>query len=313
MRTSNGRPRLLAIVGPTASGKTDLAAGWARRLSAEVVSVDSRQVYRRLDIGTAKPSAALRAEIPHHLIDVVDPDQKFDVARYCELAHATIGAIHARGRPILLCGGTGLYLRALTRGLCDAPRADEAIRADLERERAAVGSEVMHRQLVELDPVTAGRISPRDAVRILRALEVLRSTGRPLSAWQEEHGFSEDLYEVRIVVLSPPPEVLDRRIVHRTRTMWEEGLLEETRGLLSEGFDGGLAPLQAIGYREAQEVLAGRFTIEEAREQMRVQTRRYAKRQRTWFRRVEGALWLDDPNGAGSIERDVLGFLEGVS
>ncbi len=313
MKNSTGRPRLLAIVGPTASGKTDLAASWARRISGEVVSVDSRQVYRGLDIGTAKPPAVLREEIPHHLIDVVDPDEKFDVARYCEMAHAAIEAIHDRGRPILLCGGTGLYLQAITRGLCKAPPADEAIRAELEREREASGPEALHRQLVEVDPAAAARIAPRDAVRIMRALEVLRATGRPLSAWQEEHGFSGDPYDVRIVVLSPPPEVLDRRIALRTGAMWEEGLLEETRGLLMEGFDGGLPPLRAIGYREAQEVLAGRSTVEEAGERMRIQTRRYAKRQRTWFRRVEGAVWLEDGALAEAIEREVLGFLEGTA
>lgn len=309
MRSAGARPRVVAVVGPTAAGKTDLAAELARGRGGEVVSVDSRQVFRRLDIGTAKPPPSLRAEVPHHLIDVVEPDEPFDVARFQVLARAAVDEVRARGRSVFLCGGSGLYLRALTEGLCPAPPADPEVRAQIARERQERGRGALHAELRRVDPAAAQRIAPADAVRITRALEVVRLTGRPLSAWQEEHRFLDRPYELLVLVVSPPPPTLDARIAARTRAMFDEGLLDETRDVLEAGFDGGLSPLQAIGYREAQLVLAGEMSTEEAIERVRIDTRRYAKRQRTWFRRLEGAAWLDGTEPFSSVRDRVDAFL----
>jgi tRNA dimethylallyltransferase len=287
------RGRLVALVGPTAGGKTDLGVTLATRLGAEIVSVDSRQVYRRLDIGTAKPDAAARAAVPHHLLDVVEPDEPFDAARFTALGREVVGGVLARGRNVLLVGGSGLYLRALTEGLCPAPPADPDVRAALARELAAHGVAALHAELVRQDPDAASRIAPRDAVRISRALEVLRITGRPLSAWQQEHAFADRPWDVLVLVLSPPANELEARIARRSRQMWDEGLVAETEAVLSAGFAPDLKPLQAIGYREAQEHLRGALDREQAIERMRVATRRYAKRQRTWFRALRDAEWLE--------------------
>ena len=306
-----GRPRIVAVVGPTAAGKTDLAAELARSLNGEVVSADSRQVYRRLDIGTAKPPAELRREIPHHLLDVVEPDETFDVAQYQQLARAAIAQIRGRGREVIVCGGSGLYLQALTEGLCEVPPADAELRAELSRTRDTLGLEVLYRELTEVDPVAAERIAPRDAVRIIRALEVARLTGRPLSEWQREHAFADRPFEVLTFVVSPPVPLLHERIEQRAQAMWEAGLLEETRDVLEAGFDGALASLQAIGYREAQEVLRGQIDREEALAQICRQTARLAKRQRTWFRRSEEARWLDGTESLGGLRSEVRNFLAG--
>lgn len=303
------RPRVVAVVGPTAAGKTELAAEFARRVDGEVVSVDSRQIFRRLDIGTAKPSLELRAEVPHHLVDVVEPDEPFDVARFQKLARAAVDDLHARGRAPVLCGGSGLYLRALTEGLCPAPPADPEVRAAIARERDERGLDTLHRELARVDPAAAARIAPRDAVRITRALEVARLTGRPLSAWQADHGFTDRPYELLTFVLSPPTPTLDERIATRSEAMWRAGLLEETKAVLDAGFDGGLAPLVAIGYREAQEVLSGRIDAEEAVERIRRETRRYAKRQRTWFRRMVDIERLDGTEPLSPLCERVAEFL----
>ncbi|MBY0279909.1 tRNA (adenosine(37)-N6)-dimethylallyltransferase MiaA [Candidatus Binatia bacterium] len=285
--------RLVALVGPTAGGKTDLGVALAQRIDAEIVSVDSRQVYRRLDIGTAKPDAAARAAVAHHLLDVVEPDQDFDAARFATLGRAVVGDILARGRNVLLVGGSGLYLRALTEGLCPAPPADPAIRAEMARELAVHGVAALHAELTRHDPEAAARIAPRDAVRIGRALEVVRITGRTLSAWQQEHRFADRPWDVLVLVLCPPAVDLETRIARRARQMWDAGLVAETEAVLAAGFAPELKPLQAIGYREAQEHLRGVLDRDQAIERMRIATRQYAKRQRTWFRALQGAQWLD--------------------
>lgn len=287
------RPRLVALVGPTAGGKTDLALALAPPLDAEIVSVDSRQVYRHLDVGTAKPDAAARAAVRHHLLDVVDPDEPYDAAAFARDARLAVRDVVQRGKSVLLVGGSGLYLRALTEGLCPAPPADPAVRATLAGELAVRGTAALHAELAQHDPEAAARIAPRDAVRIVRALEVQRLTGRPLSDWQRAHAFTDRPYDVLTLVLCPPPEELERRIAERCSAMWPGGLVAETEAVLAAGFSGELRPLQAIGYREAQEYLRGTLDHASAVERMRLATRQYAKRQRTWFRALEGATWLD--------------------
>lgn len=303
------RPRLVALVGPTAGGKTELALALAGALDAEVLSVDSRQVYRRLDVGTAKPDHAARAAVPHHLLDVVEPDQPYDAARFARDARLAVADVLARGRQVLLVGGSGLYLRALTDGLCSAPPADAAVRAALADELAVRGVAALHEELRVHDPEAAARIAPRDAVRIGRALEVLRLTGRPLSAWQRSHGFGDRPYDVLVQVLCPPSDELELRIARRCVAMWEGGLLEETEAVLAAGFSPALRPLQAIGYREAQAYLGGTLDREQAIERMRIATRQYAKRQRTWFRALAGTTWLDGREPVATIVRRSDAFL----
>lgn len=308
--TGGPRPRVVAVVGPTAAGKTELAVDLAAAVGAEIVSVDSRQVYRRLDVGTAKPSSALRVRVPHHLLDVVEPDEPYDAARFQREAREAVAGIVARGRSALLCGGSGFYLRALTEGLCPAPPADAALRTVLAREIEERGVAALHDELRAVDPASAERVSPNDAVRITRALEVARLSGRPLSEWQSAHRFSDRPYELLVFVLSPPVAVLDRRIAARSAEMWKAGVLDETRAVLEAGFAPSLPPLQAMGYREAQSVLAGTMSVEEAIRAMTLDTRRYAKRQRTWFRRLEDAVWIDGGEPAASLLHRVRRFLE---
>jgi tRNA dimethylallyltransferase len=301
--------RVVALLGPTAAGKTELAAELAVRLGGEVVSVDSRQVYRRLDIGTAKPDAATRARVPHHLLDLVEPDEPFDAATYARLGRSAIAAMADRGRPVVLCGGSGLYFRVLTEGLFAGPAPDPEVRRELDAELERAGAIAMHAELRRVDPRAAERIAPRDAVRIRRALEVVRQTGRPISEWQEGHGFTDRPYEVLVFVLSPAVAELDRRISDRAAAMWRRGLVEETRQVLAAGFDGSCKPLAAIGYREAQEHLRGTLAPDEAIAAITLATRRYAKRQRTWFRRIEGARWLTGREPADALVAASAEFL----
>ena len=281
---------MLAIVGRSASGKSALALRIARASGGEIVACDSMQVYRGLDIGTAKPSAAERAEVAHHLVDVVDPDQPFSAARYVELADRAIAEVRARGREPIVCGGTGLYLRALRWGLIEAPPRDERLRARLmEEELRAPGA--LHAQLAAVDPASASRIAPRDRVRVIRALEVFQLTGRPLSAHHAGHAPSER-QPMKVAVLSPPASELEPRIVARTRAMLEAGLVDETRRAIARY--GEVVPLQAVGYREAAAFLDGKLAESELEPAIVRSTRRYARRQRTWFKKEREVLFCPD-------------------
>ncbi len=275
--------RVLFVVGPTAIGKTELAARLARRFGCEVVGADSRQVYRYMDIGTAKPSADLRAEIPHHLVDVVDPDEPFDVARWRAAAVGALADIEARGKKAIVCGGTGLYLRSLLRGLFAGPAADEGLRRRLiEQERETPG--VLRRRLSRVDPCSARRIHPNDLVRTVRALEVHELTGRPLSAWHAEHGLRDRPFDALVVEPTLPRDVLHERIARRSLAMVRSGLLDEVRALADRGYTRELPAFAAIGYREAWQCLAGELPVEELAERITVATRRYARRQLVWLR-----------------------------
>jgi tRNA dimethylallyltransferase len=305
------RLRIIALVGPTAAGKTDTAVALALGIGAEIVSVDSRQVYRRLDVGSAKPDAAARRAVPHHLLDVVEADECYDAARYAADARRAVAAIAARGRPVVLCGGSGLYLRALCEGLCPAPPADPEIRAALHAAIAERGTEALHDELRTADPGAAARIAPRDVPRIVRALEVVRASGRPLSDWQREHRFADRPYDVSTLVLSPPAADLERRIEARTRAMWAGGLVEETEAILAAGFDPELPALRSIGYGEAQLYLQGALDRDAAIAATVLATRRYAKRQRTWFRGLADAVWLDGGESAAALCARASAFLSG--
>ena len=274
---------LVAVVGPTASGKSALALRLARDRSGEIVSCDSLQVYRGLDIGSAKPTPQERAEVRHHLVDVADPDEPFSAATYARLARAAVADIAARGRLPVVAGGTGLYLRALLQGLFEGPSRDEALRGRLEGVADRFGDARRHRLLARVDPEAAARIRPRDRVRVVRSLEVYYATGRPISEGQR--GGAEPLRGFRPLVLGLDPDraALRKAVEERTRDMLARGLVEEARALV-ERWGPGLRPLRSIGYRQAVAVVRGEMSREEAERAIVTETMRFAKRQRTWFR-----------------------------
>ena len=289
---------LAVLAGPTASGKTRLAVEAAGRLGAEIVSADSQQVYRDLEVGTAKPTAAERALVPHHLLDLVDPGEGMDAARWAELADRAIADIAARGRLPLLVGGTGLYLRALLRGVVEAPGRDPALRARLEEEAVRLGRPALHARLAAVDPAAAARIRPNDLVRVVRALE-MASGGRTQSELFAGHGFRERRYRYRFFALDVPREELHRRIEERARAMAEGGILEEARRLL-ERF-GGALPRLPIGYADAAECVRGRLSLDELVHRIALAHRRYARRQLIWLRREPEVEWLAPPFDSASF------------
>lgn len=282
--------RILIICGPTASGKTAVGIELAKRFDGEIVSADSQQVWRGFDIGTAKPTAEERAAVPHHLVDVADPEEHFDAARFVELADAAIADIVARGKRPLVVGGTGMYLRLLVRGVCDAPPQDADYRAELEKEIEEEGLAKLHERLTEVDPALAERIHPNDQARIVRALEIHQLTGEPASALHEAHRFGERRYNALQIGLDLERTELYARIDARVDRMIEEGLVDEVRGLL-EKVDESCQPFQAVGYREVVAHLRGELPLDEMVERIKRNSRRFAKRQLTWFRGDPDIRW----------------------
>ena len=283
--------KLIVIAGPTASGKTTLALEAARRLNAEIISADSQQVYRHFDIGTAKPSAAELAAIPHHLISVVDPLEDFSAARFGKLADAAIADIHARGKRAIVVGGTGLYLRVLLHGVMPGPSKDESLRAELEAFADQEGNEALHARLAKVDPVTAAKHPVQDRLRVIRALEIHALTGKPASEHREQHAFATDRYEYDLVVLNPERARVYAAINERTAKMFASGLVEETRALVAKGYREA-APMRAVGYLQALQVVEGTLTHGKAIEDTAQATRHYAKRQLTWFKKEKGARYV---------------------
>ena len=276
-------PRVLVIAGPTASGKSALAVEVAEAVVGEIVGADSRQVYRLMDAGTAKPTADERRRVRHHLVDVADPREDYDVAAWRRAAMEALADIHARGRVAIVCGGTGLYLRSLERGLFAGPPADAAIRRRLETEEtASPGS--LHAKLQAVDAASARRIHANDRVRVVRALEVHEATGRPLSAWLAEHGLSEKPFEMLTLEIDIAREALRERIQLRSRAMVEAGIVAELEDLYRRGYAKETRAFDAIGYRQAAACLAGELGAENLVEAIALATSQYAKRQRTWLR-----------------------------
>ena len=279
-------PPVVALVGPTASGKTAAALALAARLPLEIVSVDSALVYRGMDIGTAKPSPAERATTPHHLIDLLDPAEAYSAARFAEEAAQCIDAIHARGRAALLVGGTMLYLKALRDGLSAMPSSDPALRAALDAEARERGWPALHAELARLDPATAARLAPADAQRIQRALEVVRATGRPLSAWQADGPApARPRRPLTVVALEPASRAwLHDRIAQRFDAMLAAGFVDEVRTLRARGdLHPGLPSMRCVGYRQAWEALDA-DDLSPLRDRGIAATRQLAKRQLTWLR-----------------------------
>ena len=300
-------PRLIAIAGPTASGKSALALRLAAARGGEIVSCDSLQVYRGLDVGSAKPTRAERDAVPHHLVDVVDPDEPFSAADYARLARAAVADIHSRGRIPIVAGGTGLYLRALVSGLFEGPARDEPLRRRLEGLAERRGDARLHAILRRVDPESASRIEPRDRIRVVRALEVYRATGRPIGELQRGGGEGLAGFAVKVLVLDPGREALRPAVEARTDSMLAAGLVEETRALLAQY--PGARPLDAIGYRQAAAVVRGESDVAKARRDIVVETMRFAKRQRTWFRHQQEAEWCAD---AASAEGLASRWLDGA-
>lgn len=282
---------LLGLLGPTASGKSELGVALAARLGLEVLSLDSMLVYRGLDIGTAKPSRAARGAVRHHLIDVADPRQRFDVSRYLDLARAAESELAARGGRGLYVGGTAFYLRALTHGLFEGPAHDPELRARLERRAQAEGLERLHGELARIDPESARRLHPNDKKRVLRALEVFEQSGRPLSAWQQQwrRADAEAPGRPRLLLGLDPPD-LEARFRPRVEAMLAAGWLAEVADLEAEGAFGPTAAM-ALGYPLARAHLAGRLTLSELIEGTALATRQFARSQRTWLRRYPEIRW----------------------
>jgi tRNA dimethylallyltransferase len=292
MSSSQSDRPLIAIVGPTGSGKSELALAVAERFGGEIINCDSLQVYRYFNIGTAKLALEDRRGIPHHLLDVADPDQPFSAGEYARMARVALAEISSRNRLPVVTGGTGLYLRALVDGLFPGPARDEVVRRRLAlREARRRGS--LHRLLRRFDPAAAERIHPHDVQKLVRAVEVCLLTRSSLTA---EFAAGRDLlegYRVLNLGLSPPRSALYERLDQRCRRMFEKGLLDEVRRILLLGFSPSVGPLESHGYKQALQFLRGELTLEAAIEQAQRNTRRYAKRQWTWFRREPAMQWLE--------------------
>jgi len=294
---------VLVIAGPTAVGKSAIGISLARQLGAEIISADSRQVYRQLDIGTAKPTLEERSRVRHHLIDILDPDQPYSAAAFARDARAVLDGLDRQNQPAIVVGGSGLYLRALIDGLSPIPAGDETIRQELRDLSKKQGREALHDLLRKVDPESANRLRPNDSVRIIRAMEVHRISGRTMSEWQRTKRFT-DGRKYFMVVLDRDRGGLYRMIDERVDWMLAQGLVDEVKGILAKGYDPDIVSLRTVGYRELIDHLQGKQSYLRAMEQIKQNTRRFAKRQLTWFRSVKYARWVevnDDKSSIGQI------------
>ena len=298
------KSELICLLGPTAVGKTAVAIQLAQRLNAEIVSIDSRQIYRQMDIGTAKPTPEEQKAARHHLIDCVDIPEPFSVADYQSLADAAIADIQNRNKRVLLVGGAGLYVRARVDGVFEGPGADPSLRERLEREAAQHGVDVLHNRLRACDPESAERIHPNNIVRVIRALEVYELTGIPMSEHQQQWHPEKQRYPFIAFCLTMQRAMLYQRIEQRVDVMLANGLIAEVESLLAAGYARDTVALRSFGYKELIAYLDGKSTYLEAVEQLKQNTRRFAKRQLTWFRKDTRLTWIDR-----NATPDVITFL----
>ncbi len=309
--TPTPTPRLVIVVGPTGAGKTELALTLARQLDGEVVSADSQQVYRSMDIGTGKVTLAQRAEVPHHLLDVAEPDTEMTAVRFVELADAAIADIHARGRVVIVCGGTGLYVRTLLLGVFEGPSADLAMRAALYQRIADFGAAELHAQLARVDPTMAAKIQVNDHKRLVRALEVFALTGVQMSAHQAAHNHRTvpPRYAHLLLGLAPERETLYQRIDARVATMFDQGLVNEVTNLRARGIQPPMRSQQAIGYAEVHNHLDGDSDLATTVALIQRNSRRYARRQLSWYRPDASVVWHQSAAtvDVGAIKRYVTG------
>jgi len=308
MRAKASKPKAIIICGPTGIGKTALAIDLAQAFQGEIVGADSMQVYRLMDIGTAKPTPDERATVVHHMVDIVDPDADFDAETYAQSALEIIASLTDRQILPVVAGGTGLYIKALEYGLFDAPPMDTALRDRLHTEARKSGPEALLQRLKQADSITAAKVHPNDTYRIVRALEVFELTGLPMSAMQHTHQFRQKRLDTLKLGLKMERQALYDRIDRRVDRMIADGLLDEVRGLLAAGYRAGLKSMQSIGYRHMTDYLEGRLNWARAVETLKRDTRRYAKRQFTWFRADNAIIWID-PHFTSAIKDAVRKFL----
>lgn len=283
---------LVVLLGPTAVGKSRVALFVAKHFDTEILTADSRQVYRGMDIGTDKPTAEERREVPHRLIDVVDPSEMFNAGWYRRVAMLEIERLYGVGRLPFVVGGTGLYLRTLVRGLCPAPQADPHIRADLKKLRDEQGRDGLYAELMRVDPETAARLHPNDESKVIRALEVFRLSGCTMSTMHDEHRFQDTPFSALLIGLQRPKATLYRRIEERIDWQLTHGMVEETRALLDRGYGRELGSMKGLGYRQVGAYLSSEYDYAEMVRRFKRDTRRFSKRQMTWFRSEAGVVWL---------------------
>jgi len=303
------KANIIVICGPTGLGKTAVAIELAIELHGEIIGADSMQIYRYMDIGTAKPTLNEQARVPHHLIDIVDPDESFDVAMFAKMAGEMIMKLHAEGIVPFVVGGTGLYIKALVHGLSHAGPADTDIRKRLKETELLHGSGFLYERLSKCDPMAAERIHPNDTYRIIRALEVYEATGMAISQYSKDHGFEKKRFNVLKIGLHMERNALYDRINQRVDTMIEEGLVDEVKMLLGRGYSEDLQPMQSIGYRHMVDFIKGRITREETVRTLQRDTRRYAKRQMTWFKADPEIVWAE-PEQLDYIKKIIINFLQ---
>jgi len=285
------KPKVLVICGPTGIGKTSVGIRLAEKSGGEIISADSMQIYRYMDIGTAKPTADEQDRVFHHMIDIVDPDEDFDAVRFAEMARQKVTRLHQKGVMPFVVGGTGLYIRALLQGLFQSNPVDPKIRERLMKEAAENGSSALYHRLQQVDPDTADRLHPNDTYRIVRALETIESTGRSISAHQQDHGFADEPFHALKICLQLDRQKLYDRIDRRVDLMIEAGFVDEVQKLLGMGYSADLKSMQSIGYRHIIDFLEGRGSWDEGVRILKRDTRRYAKRQLTWFGADKDIIW----------------------
>lgn len=307
------KPKLVIILGPTGVGKSEVAVGVALEVGGEIINADSQQVYRYMDIGAAKPALELRQKVPHRLIDIVDPNEEFNAALFREMALECARDIWARGKKVILCGGTGLYIRAFTRGLFHGVPRNPEIRERLKHEIEKKGPASVYERLGQVDPEATTWIHPNDRQRIIRALEVLELTGKKMSDWQREHAFKEDPFETLKIGVNRERQELYEMINRRCEEMVADGIVEEVKGLMAKGYSLELKPLQSVGYRHMGLYLSGAMTLEDALALMKRDTRRLAKRQLTWFRADKEIRWFHPERERDKILRTAKEFLDEIS
>jgi len=309
MHTGIVKPKIVVICGPTALGKTAVAIDIAKLFSGEIIGADSMQVYRHMDIGTAKPTPDEQARVPHHMIDIIDPDESFDAKQFAQMAHKKILDLHHTGVMPFVVGGTGLYIKAIVHGLFEAGTTDLEVRTRLKKEVKVHGSHILHNRLKGLDPDSAVRIHPNDAYRIIRALEIYELTGMAISDLHRTHRFKDEPFKVLKIGLCMDRELLYNRIDQRVDNMLEVGLVDEVKRLLGMGYSADLKSMQSIGYRHMIDFIEGRISWEKTLSTLKQDTRRYAKRQMTWFKADSEIVW-SKKDQANNIRQTIKKFLQ---
>ena len=293
MNSATDKPKIVVICGPTAIGKTTVAIDIAQKINGEIISADSMQIYRYMDIGTAKPASEEQARVTHHMIDIVDPDEHFDAAQFSARARNRVLEIQNRGAVPYVVGGTGLYIKSLIHGMFQSRPVDPAIRERLKAEAEKFGPKYLHQRLTKYDRDTAAKLHPNDAYRIIRALETVEATGKSISDYHREHKFGETPFHVLKIGLTIERDLLYDRINQRVDAMIQDGLLDEVKSLLRKGFSPDLKSMQSIGYRHMLDHLQTRLPWDECIRTMKRDTRRYAKRQLTWFNADSEIVWKE--------------------